>query len=1045
MKTALLLLSACLYNIALAQKTPRVALPTDTSAHFFGFSTWNPPSSSCISPEQRTSLEAEVKKNQAKLGLDKKVNGARLAAHPLFVLPMKKATGFTDPDFYLISNYVDLNPAVGAGSFNQYGSTNQDYTCGNRSYDQNSGYNHTGIDFSLYPFAWYKMANNQVEVIAAAAGTIVQKTDGYDDQSCGATTGPTANTLVVQHADGSKAYYLHFKKNSLTSKTVGQTVVQGEFLGIVGSSGFSTGPHLHFEVLNAANAFIEPFFVNGGCNTTTSDSWWQSQVPYLDKKLVAISIHRQDPVENACPPAANTPNFLNDVILGETPKFYAWGKFSQTNDPITYTLLRPNGTVYSTKNLTINGNYNAWNWYDNSTKIKANEPIGEWTYRVVYNGQTVDKKFNVIMNIPQKWYVNNAVGISGNGSSWAQAFKTLQEGIDAAQTSDEIWVAKGTYYPTKDRWGSNSPADARTKTFFISKEIRIFGGFSGNETAWDLQNITANPTILSGDLGVVNNNADNAYNVLYFYQTLSNYFTAETPKVYASLMGFIINDGNANGTYNTTGGALVADGSNAGNTCEPHIGYCTFQNNNALNYGGAIYLGGYFGGKAGGWVDHCTFNNNQSIYSGGAIYSDAYGGTVNPLITHCSFTSNSAQQGGAVYNLGNNYNTTGSQSNATIRNCVFTANSATNSGGAIVNDGGSGGISNAVISDCKFIGNSVTSSSGSAGAILNFAYSLGTSNATISNAQFISNTAAYGGAIYNDGSTAGHANPVISNCFFKSNNASQSSGAVYNSGYAGESNPIFRNCVFAQNSAVYGGIAYNGGGNGGHCNAQFLNCTFWNNAASNQGGVFYNDGTSGQCTVLLMNGIAWGNTASFNPVFSNYSTTLTIGYSLVQTANCSGLGTGSSCGAGMIYNQDPQFLNTADLDGADDLYGTSDDGLTLKSCNVPLSPAVNTGIASFNSVNAPTTDISSILRPGGTGYDMGAYERAITLTIDNSLAASLPAGAVIAQSTIHANAPLTISPVYLKAGASIVLNPGFSYASTGEPGRVLKAEIGGCY
>lgn len=1105
-KVLLLLLPVLFCNVVMGQHIPRIGPPKDTTAHFFGSAKLNFQSTSCFSPAQRAAMEAEIKRNQVKFGLDKKAANARLAAHPLFVLPMKKAAGFTDPDFYVISNYVDLNPAVGSGSFNQYGSTNQDYTCGNRSYDQSGGYNHTGIDFSLYPFAWYKMANNQVEVIAAAEGTIVQKTDGYDDQSCGENTGPIANTIVIQHADGSKAYYLHLKKNSFTSKTVGQTVAQGEFLGIVGSSGFSTGPHLHFEVVNSSNNVVEPFFVNGGCNSTTSDSWWQSQVPYSDKKLISISIHRQHPIEGVCPPANNNPNFLNDVLLGETPKLYAWGKFSQTNDPITYTLLRPNGTVYSTTNSVINGNYNTWVWYSNAPKIKANEPTGEWTYRVVYNGQTVDKKFNVIMNTPKKWYVNAAISAGGNGTSWEQAFKTLQEAIDVAFVSDEVWVAKGTYYPTKDRWGSNVPSDARTKTFFIDKEIRILGGFAGNETVWNSQNIAANPTILSGDLGTLNSNTDNAYNVLYFYQTLSNYFTAETPKVYAALLGFTVKDGNADGTYYKTGAGVFVDGANAGNSSEPHIGYCTFQNNIATNNGGAIYYAGYYGGKAGGWVDFCTFNNNQSTFNGGAIYGDGYGGTTKPLITNSTFTSNSAQRGGAIcnsgsgngdgsasilgctfttnaatvsggaiynegyngkanaeirnctftsntsaskggaiYNYGNNYNTTNSQSNATIIDCNFTNNSATNSGGAIYNDGGSGGMSNSIISNCKFAGNNTTANSSLGGAIVNYAYSSGTSSATISNVHFISNTSWFGGAIYNDGSSSGHANPIISGSLFKSNNAVQNSGAVYNFGYTGETNPTYKNCIFSQNSAASAGVSYNGGGNGGQCNAKFMNCTFWNNSATNNGGILYNDGTGGQCTLLIMNSIIWANTAASNPVFASYSSTNIIGYSLVQAANCAGLGTGTTCGAGMVYNQDPQFLNTADLDGADDVYGTSDDGLTIKSCVAPLSPAANTGASSFNSVAAPTTDISGFPRPNGAGYDMGAYERAVTLTIDTNLAATLPASSIISQNTITVSAPLSVSPVYLKAGGAITLNPGFSYTSSGGGGQLFKAEIGTCY
>ena len=90
------------------------------------------------------------------------------------------------------------------------------------------------------------MDNNQVEVIAAAAGTIVDKADGNFDKNCGSNN-LMANYLVIQHTDGSRVLYFHMKKNSLTTKAIGQPVALGEYLGVVGSSGNSSGPHLHFE------------------------------------------------------------------------------------------------------------------------------------------------------------------------------------------------------------------------------------------------------------------------------------------------------------------------------------------------------------------------------------------------------------------------------------------------------------------------------------------------------------------------------------------------------------------------------------------------------------------------------------------------------------------------------------------------------------------------------------------------------------------------------------------------------------------------------
>lgn len=87
-----------------------------------------------------------------------------------------------------------------------------------------SGY-HTGSDFQ---------AASGTPVLAIGPGTVV---------SAG-NSGSYGNEVVIQHEDGMYSQYAH---QSSLNVSVGQTVTGGQQIGLSGSTGNSTGPHLHFE------------------------------------------------------------------------------------------------------------------------------------------------------------------------------------------------------------------------------------------------------------------------------------------------------------------------------------------------------------------------------------------------------------------------------------------------------------------------------------------------------------------------------------------------------------------------------------------------------------------------------------------------------------------------------------------------------------------------------------------------------------------------------------------------------------------------------
>ncbi|MBI4136411.1 MAG: peptidoglycan DD-metalloendopeptidase family protein [Candidatus Vogelbacteria bacterium] len=82
-------------------------------------------------------------------------------------------------------------------------------------------------------------------IYAAADGrVIISRSSGWN--------GGYGNYIVVKHDNGTQTLYAHNQSNIVS---VNQAVVQGQVIGYIGSTGKSTGPHVHFEVRGAKNPF----------------------------------------------------------------------------------------------------------------------------------------------------------------------------------------------------------------------------------------------------------------------------------------------------------------------------------------------------------------------------------------------------------------------------------------------------------------------------------------------------------------------------------------------------------------------------------------------------------------------------------------------------------------------------------------------------------------------------------------------------------------------------------------------------------------------
>lgn len=263
---------------------------------------------------------------------------------------MRQAAGLNDYSFYAVTQFTDHNP--------NYPDQLRDYTCQQRTYDLESGYNHGGTDIIPWPFPWNQMYDAVIEVTAAADGVVLIKYD-EDVQDTNCTLGGSGteldygNYVTLEHADGSTSWYGHLKHGSLLAKNVGDSVAVGEYLGIVGSSGLSSGPHLHFEVRSDDTPLavkIDPFA--GACNPTTIDSRWQSQPAYYDSAINKLTIGTQAPQFNPCPQPAN-PNIAARVYPGSLLYLSAYFRDVLRTQSATFNLVRPGGQVYKTWPWTV--------------------------------------------------------------------------------------------------------------------------------------------------------------------------------------------------------------------------------------------------------------------------------------------------------------------------------------------------------------------------------------------------------------------------------------------------------------------------------------------------------------------------------------------------------------------------------------------------------------------------------------------------------------------------------------------------------------------
>jgi murein DD-endopeptidase MepM/ murein hydrolase activator NlpD len=337
-----------------------------------------------ISPAQEQAMWNEIRRNVAMLreqGLLATADVTSAAQAVTYTFPLRTAPGLPDYAGFRVSAFVDHNAAAVQVL---------DYNGGSRTYD-----GHHGTDYALWPFSWNKVNAGEVQAVAAAAGTIAYRAnvDPTDHNPCdGGSNNDAWNYVALVHADGRLTIYGHMRYNSLTTKSIGKTVAQGEYLGTAASSGNSSGPHLHFEMRygSFSNAeWIDPY---AGPNSQ-SLSLWANQRPYIDSAINKISTHSAQPIDTPCQPS--TTNLQDSFSTPSRIRFYIHYRDYQGALSTEGRIYRPDGTVFQSWSGTdattfLSAAKKSW-----AFDFSASDPAGTWRFEATYNGQTYETFFNL--------------------------------------------------------------------------------------------------------------------------------------------------------------------------------------------------------------------------------------------------------------------------------------------------------------------------------------------------------------------------------------------------------------------------------------------------------------------------------------------------------------------------------------------------------------------------------------------------------------------------------------------------------------------------
>ncbi len=333
-------------------------------------------------------------------------------------MPFYPQAGMIHEDLFIF-NYFDVG-----------GTT--DYNCTNFVIP-----GHRGVDTELPSFAEQLVG---VPIFAAFDGTVAFARDGQPDMNTPITgVLGQANQVILNHPGNRSTLYLHMKNGSVAVSN-GQTVVQGQQIGLVGSSGLSTAPHLHFAYQPDNISRVNTAIFAGPCQTAV-ESLWEVQPAFPSGPILNdFAIMDQDFDETAWLGFPYSFERGGNFVQGsgrEVSLFYLYTNFPDSAS-VRFRFKRPNGTLQLEDTLVVSGGTELRGWSQlQFTQAQLTFSLdllelGDWTCEMAVNGTTLlIAPFEVVATAPER--VNRAPNPIG------------AEFLNADSTPGQVFVAHVTH------------------------------------------------------------------------------------------------------------------------------------------------------------------------------------------------------------------------------------------------------------------------------------------------------------------------------------------------------------------------------------------------------------------------------------------------------------------------------------------------------------------------------------------------------------------------------------------------------------------------